>query len=150
MINMKIENFEMQYYHEVLELWKRAEIGVGSSDTKDEIARILNRNPELFLIGKEEEKVVAVVIGTFDGRRGYVHHLAVDPDCQKKGYGKVIIDDLIERFRRKEVHKIHLFIEKYNKKVVDFYSKQGWEIRDDLIMMSFVPDKTLYKRSLEV
>lgn len=148
MINMKIENFNMQYYHEVLELWKRAEIGVGSSDTKEEIAMILDRNPELFLIGKEEEKIVAVVIGAFDGRRGYVHHLAVDPNYQEKGYGKAIMDDLIERFRIKKVHKIHLFIEKYNKKVVDFYSNQGWEIRKDLIMMSFVPDKTLYKRSL--
>ncbi len=149
MINMKIENFKMQYYNEVLELWKRAEVGVGSSDNKEEIAIILDRNPELFLISKEEENVVAVVIGAFDGRRGYVHHLAVDPDYQKRGYGKAIIDDLIERFRRKKVHKVHLFIEKHNKKVVDFYSKQGWEIRDDLIMMSFVPDKTLYKRSLE-
>jgi len=148
MINMKIENFNMQYYHEVLELWKRAEIGVGSSDTKEEIAVIMDRNPELFLIGKEEEKIVAVVIGAFDGRRGYVHHLAVDPNYQEKGYGKAIMDDLIERFRIKKVHKIHLFIEKYNKKVVDFYSNQGWEIRKDLIMMSFVPDKTLYKRSL--
>ncbi len=148
MINMKIVNFNMQYYYEVLELWKRAEIGVGSSDTKEEIAMILDRNPELFLIGKEEEKIVAVVIGAFDGRRGYVHHLAVDPNYQEKGYGKAIMDDLIERFRIKKVHKIHLFIEKYNKKVVDFYSNQGWEIRKDLIMMSFVPDKTLYKRSL--
>ncbi len=148
MINMKIENFNMQYYYEVLELWKRAEIGVGSSDTKEEIAMILDRNPELFLIGKEEEKIVAVVIGAFDGRRGYIHHLAVDPNYQEKGYGKAIMDDLIERFRIKKVHKIHLFIEKYNKKVVDFYSNQGWEIRKDLIMMSFVPDKTLYKRSL--
>ena len=149
MVKMKVEKFSMQYYQEVLELWKKAGIGVGSSDTKEEITVILDRNPELFLIGKEEEKIVAVVIGAFDGRRGYVHHLAVDPNYQEKGYGKAIMDDLIERFRIKKVHKIHLFIEKYNKKVVDFYSNQGWEIRKDLIMMSFVPDKTLYKRSLE-
>lgn len=147
MIKMKIENFNMQYYPEVFELWKKAEIGVGSSDSKEEIALILDRNPDLFLIGKEEEKIIASVIGAFDGRRGYVHHLAVDPNYQKKGYGKAMINDLMERFRKKKVHKIHLFIEKLNKGVMDFYSKHGWEIRDDLIMMSFIPDKTLYKRS---
>lgn len=147
---MKIENFNMQYYQEILELWKRAGIGIGSSDTKEEIEKILDRNPELFLIGKEQGKVIAVVIGAFDGRRGYVHHLAVDPKYQNKGYGKIIMDDLIDRFQRKKVHKIHLFIEKHNIKVVDFYSKQGWEIRDDLIMMSFIPDKTLYRRSVDV
>jgi ribosomal protein S18 acetylase RimI-like enzyme len=150
MIKMKIENYKMQHYPEVLELWKKAGIGIGSSDTKEEIALILDRNQELFLIGKEQEKIIAVVIGAFDGRRGYVHHLAVDPKYQKKGYGKDIMDDLIERFRKKGIHKIHLFIQKENKQIVDFYRRQGWEIRDDLIMMSFVPDKNLYKRSLDV
>ena len=84
MINMKIEKFKMQYYQEIMELWRKTGIGVGSSDAKEEIALILDRNPEFFLIGKEEEKIIAVVIGAFDGRRGYVHHLAVDPIYQKK------------------------------------------------------------------
>jgi ribosomal protein S18 acetylase RimI-like enzyme len=150
MIKMDIGNFKMQHYPDIMELWKKAGISVGSSDTKEEIAVIFNRNPELFLIGKEHEKIVAVVIGAFDGRRGYVHHLAVDPKYQKKGYGKAIMDELLERFREKGVHKIHLFIQKQNEKVVEFYSRRGWEIRDDIIMMSFVPDKNLYKRSLDI
>jgi len=147
---MKIELFTMRYYHEIIDLWKRSGIELSSSDTRDEIARILKRNPDLFLIGKENEKVLAVVMGAFDGRRGYVHHLAIDPDYQKKKYGKMMMDELIEKFHIKKAHKVHLFIEKYNKEVVDFYRKLGWEVRDDLIMMSFVPDKNLYKRDVEI
>ncbi len=145
---MKIEKFKMQYYDEIVELWRRTGIGVGSSDTKDEVAAVLARNPNLFLIGKEDGKVLAGVIGTFDGRRGYVHHLAVDPDYQKMGYGKMIMDELIELFRNLKVHKLHLFIEKTNRNVVEFYNKLGWEIRDDLVMMSYVPNKELYKRNI--
>ncbi|GAG76568.1 unnamed protein product, partial [marine sediment metagenome] len=52
----------------------------------------------------------------------------------------MMMDELIEKFHIKNVHKVHLFIEKYNKEVVDFYRKLGWDVRDDLIMMSFVPD----------
>ena len=148
MIKMKIEKFNLKYYQKVVELWKKAGIEVGSSDTKEEIAGVLNRNPDLFLIGKEDGKIVAVVIGAFDGRRGYVHHLAVDLDYQKRGYGKIIMDELIARFRKKKVHKIHLFIEKTNPEVVDFYSNLGWNVRDDLIMMSYVPNKELYKRNI--
>jgi ribosomal protein S18 acetylase RimI-like enzyme len=148
MNKMKIEIFKMQYYHEVVELWKRAGIGIGSSDTKDEVATVFARNPDLFLIGKKNRKIIAAVIGTFDGRRGYIHHLAVDPDYQNKGYGKIIMDEIIELFRDKKVHKIHLFIQKTNKQVVDFYNKLGWEIRDDIIMMSYVPNQDLYKRSI--
>ena len=143
---MKIEKFKIEYYDEVVKLWIKAGIGVGSSDTIEEVSRVLNRNPDLFLIGKEEEKIVAVVIGAFDGRRGYVHHLAVDPDYQNRGIGKIIMKALIEQFRRENIHKVHLFIEKSNKRVVEFYNNLEWGVREDLIMMSYVPDENLYKR----
>ncbi len=142
---MKIEKFSMKLYDEVVQLWKKAGISVGSSDSKEEIERMLERNLNLFLIGKIKENIIAVVMGGFDGRRGYVHHLAVDPIHQKKGYGKLMMHDLISEFRRIGVHKIHLFIERQNQAVVDFYSNLGWQMRDDLIMMSFIPDKSMYK-----
>lgn len=145
---MKIEKFTMESYEDIVELWRKSGISVGSTDTRDEIERMLQRNPNLFLIGKVDNKVIGVVMGGFDGRRGYVHHLAIDPDYQRIGFGTMIMDDLIKRFRKIGVHKVHLFIEKYNKELVEFYMNLGWEIRDDLIMMSFVPDEKLYKSNL--
>ena len=145
---MKVEKFTMDDYQNIVNLWKRAGINVGSSDTKEEIERMLQRNPHLCLVGKLDKDVIAVVLGGYDGRRGYVHHLAVDPDYQNNGYGRMLMDELISRFKIMMVHKIHLFIEKYNLPVVEFYKKLGWEIRDDLIMMSFVPIEGLYKVKL--
>jgi len=142
---MKIEKFTMDLYEEIVKLWRKAGINVGSSDTKEEIEKMLMRNPNLFLIGKLDNRIIGVVAGGFDGRRGYVHHLAVDPDYQRKGYGKMIMEELNERFRKIGVHKIHLFIEKYNKDVVNFYRSLGWDIRADLIMMSYIPDPNIYK-----
>jgi len=142
---MIIEKFSMKFYEEVVELWRKSGISVGSTDTKEELERVVRRTPQLFLVGKINEKIISVVIGGFDGRRGYVHHLAVDPDYQKKGYGKMIMGELMNKFLKLKVHKVHLFLEKYNKEVVEFYRNLGWEIRDDLIMMSYIPDKNLYK-----
>jgi ribosomal protein S18 acetylase RimI-like enzyme len=142
---MNIENFSIESYNSVIDLWRKAGISIGSSDSEEEVGRMLKRNPNLLLIGKLNERVIAVVMGGFDGRRGYVHHLAVDPIHQKKGYGKRIMDELINNFRRIGVHKIHLFIERENQDIVNFYKNLDWQIRDDLIMMSFVPDKNLYK-----
>ena len=145
---MKIEKFSMKFYDEVIQLWRNAGIGVGSSDSKEELEKMLTRNPDLFLIGKIKDQIIAVVMGGFDGRRGYVHHLAVDPGYQKKGYGREIMMALNEIFRQKGIHKIHLFIERRNKEVIDFYRNLGWGIREDLTMMSFVPNEKLYKRKL--
>ena len=148
MIKMKIEKFKIESYDEVVGLWRKAGIEIVSSDTIDEVTRVLNRNPDLFLIGRVQEKIIAVVMGAFDGRRGYVHHLAVDPDYQKMGFGKSIMEALIEQFRTKNIQKVHLFIEKSKKSVVKFYSNLGWDVREELIMMSFVPDEKLYKRHM--
>ncbi|MCJ7650319.1 MAG: GNAT family N-acetyltransferase [Candidatus Lokiarchaeota archaeon] len=145
---MKIEKFTMESYEDIVDLWRKSGISVGSTDTKNEIERMLQRNPNLFLIGKIDNKVIGAVMGGFDGRRGYVHHLAIDPDYQRRGFGTMIIENLIKKFRKIGVHKVHLFIEKDNKELVEFYMNLGWEIRDDLIMMSLVPDEKLYKSNL--
>lgn len=145
---MNIETFSIKFYEKVIELWRKTGISVGSSDTKEELERMVQRNRKLFLIGKIDEKLISVVMGGFDGRRGYLHHLAVDPAYQKKGYGKLMMDELMKKFHELGVHKVHLFIEKHNKIVVDFYRNLGWDIRDDLIMMSYIPDKNLYKMKI--
>lgn len=145
---MKIETFIMDHYQDVITLWKKAGISVGSSDSEQEIEKVLQRNPSLFLVGKKESRIISVVIGGYDGRRGYVHHLAVDPEFQRMGYGEKLMEELMNRFREMKVHKIHLFIEKDNKNVVNFYQHHGWEVRNDLIMMSFISNNDLYKRKL--
>jgi len=145
---MEIEDFKMDYYNDVLDLWIRAGISIGSSDDKIETQKMLERNPRFFLIGKENDKLIAVVQGGYDGRRGYVHHLAVDPAYQKKGYGKMLMYELMDRFRQNKVHKIHLFVEKHNKNAIAFYKRLGWEQRKYLTMMSFVPDDALYRSSI--
>ena len=146
---MKINKFSMEYYDDVIQLWTKAGINVSSSDSKEEIERMLIRNPDLFLIGIIKDKIVAVVMGGFDGRRGYVHHLAVDPKYQRSGYGTRLMSKLNENFRQKSIHKIHLFVEKRNIEAMNFYRTLGWEIRDYLAMMSFVPDEELYKKKLK-
>ena len=145
---MKIEKFSMELYEDIIKLWRKAGVNVGSTDTREEIQRMLKRNPNLFLIGRVDKKIIGVVMGGFDGRRGYIHHLAVDPEYQKRGYGKLLMQELIIRFHQDRIHKVHLFIEKDNKKVIDFYRNLGWDIRDDLIMMSYIPDRNLYKMKI--
>ncbi|HEC36817.1 hypothetical protein LCGC14_0584590 [marine sediment metagenome] len=145
---MKIEKFSIDSYNQVHKLWRKAGISVGSSDSKEELEKMLKRNPNLFLIGKRNDKIIAVVMGGFDGRRGYVHHLAIDSDYQKKGYGRMMMDKIHNIFLQMGVHKVHLFIEKTNTEVVSFYESLGWEKRDDLIIMSYVPNKDLYNMKI--
>ena len=136
---MEIVQFNMEMYNEVYNIWNETGVSLGAADTEEHIKRSLDYSKDLFLVGKIENKIVAVVLGAYDGRRGYVHHLAVDPEFQKFGYGRMMMEELHSRFKQKDVKKVHLFIEIDNVGVKEFYLKMGWHVRDDLMMMSYVP-----------
>jgi len=97
---------------------------------------MLDKHPELFLIAEAKDVLVGTVLGSFDGRRGYVHHLAVLPEFQNRGIGSALLEILEDKYRKMGVVKIHLFIETVNAEVESYYQKRGWHRRNDLIMMS--------------
>jgi len=59
-------------YAAVLALWQAAGPGihVSESDEPAEIARKLQRDPDLFLLAEADDQIIATVLGGFDGRRG--------------------------------------------------------------------------------
>lgn len=124
---MNIEDYEQVY-----KLWQATDIIIKGSDQKEEIQRMLKRNPYMCLVGVEDSKIISVVLGGFDGRRGYVHHLAVKPEKQGQGLGKAMMDELMKRFEDLKVIKVHLFVEENNKEVKDFYRNIGFKERTDL------------------
>jgi len=137
---MEIKQFSIEMYDDVYNLWKDSGLSLGASDTKEQVERLRKMNPDLFLVGIENNKIIAVVVGAFDGRRGYVHHLAVDDAYRMKGYGRKMMEELHKLFSEKKIVKVHLFVEVENQGVLEFYKKIGWHVRDDLKMMSYVPD----------
>jgi len=132
---MNIRSFEVTDYPAVRKLWTRAGIDIGISDTPAELQRVTDLHPEFFLVGEEAGAIIATVIGTFDGRRAYVYHLAVDPDFQDEGLGTKLLEQLTRAFRNHGILRYHLMIEQDNTGVIDFYEKQGW-YQQDLIVMT--------------
>ncbi len=137
---MEISQFSIEMFNDVYKLWKNSGLSLGSSDTKDQVERLREMNPDLFLVGIKENEIIAVVVGAFDGRRGYVHHLAVDSHHRRKGYGRKMMEELHKLFSEKNIIKVHLFVEVEDEGGIEFYKKIGWHVRDDLEMMSFVPE----------
>ncbi len=133
---MLIREFNMTDYYKVIRLWEKCNIVLGISDSVQEFKKVHDSHPDLILVGEINNKIISAVLGSFDGRRGWVHHLAVDPEYQGKGYGKMLIDELEKRFIKYGVVKYHLMIFKDNLKVVNFYKKLGFHLRDDIVTMS--------------
>jgi len=133
---MQIRKYNPDDYETVSALWEKAGIQLTLSDRKEELHRVLQYNPDLFLVGEIDAQIIAALMGTYDGRRAYVHHLAVDPKYQHQGLGTEMMNHFETLLKEKRIVKYHLMVERWNGNVVPFYEQLGWYERTDLILLS--------------
>ncbi len=136
---MEIELREMtiEDYKDVYDLWKNCEgIGLSDADSKEGITRFLERNPGLSFIALDGEEVIGAALCGHDGRRGYIHHLAVKETNRKRGIGKSLVNRCVFALMRIGIAKCHLSVFDDNQGAIEFWKKLGWTQRVELNMMS--------------
>ncbi|PZW29390.1 ribosomal protein S18 acetylase RimI-like enzyme [Thermosporothrix hazakensis] len=131
---MHIRGFRLQDYDAVVALWKECGLLLSASDTPEGMARKLERDADLFLVVEEEHRLLGVIMGCYDGRRGWINHLAVAPAAQGRGIGSILLQEVEQRLLAKGCDKVNLLIEPENADVQQFYLRAGYQ-RDELIFM---------------
>lgn len=135
-MSIDIRPMTMADYDAIVALWRSLPgMGLSGADEPEEVERFIARNPETSLVLTRDDVVIGGVLGGFDGRRGYLYHLAVRKEDQGQGYGTMLMDELERRFRDLGAMRIHLMIYTDNT-AVEFYRKRGWWVRDELDIMS--------------
>ncbi len=125
-------------YDEVYALWAACEgIGLGKSDGRAEIGAFLEHNPGLSFVELEGETIVGAVICGTDGRRGYLHHLAVAPSHRRQGIGARLADACISRLGAMGIEKCHIFVYADNHSARRFWESIGWVERVELVLMTY-------------
>jgi ribosomal protein S18 acetylase RimI-like enzyme len=84
----------------------------------------------------EDERLVGVVMGTFDGRRGWIFRLAVDPAAQGRGVGRRLVEELERRFLAMDVRRIRLLTLSDNRGGRAFWRSVGYEEFPGIVMFS--------------
>lgn len=124
-------------YEPAIGLWRRcAGVVLSSADRPDAIGRYLDRNPGLSLVAEESGRVVAALLCGHDGRRGYLHHLAVEPGHRGRGIGRSLVDRATDRLRRAGIAKCHVFVLHDNPDGRSFWTHLGWVARADIGIVS--------------
>jgi ribosomal protein S18 acetylase RimI-like enzyme len=123
-------------------LWRRTEgMGLSETDSRDGIAVFLERNPGLsfvarVLVARVRGEVVGTLLCGHDGRRGYLHHLAVTPACRNRGIGTRLVETCLARLAERGLRKCHVFVRADNEDGRRFWRRRGWQERSDLAMLS--------------
>jgi ribosomal protein S18 acetylase RimI-like enzyme len=138
---VNIRGFRVGDNAAVIALWKACELVVPWNDPQQDIDRKLAVNPELFLVGEMEGEIVASVMGGYEGHRGWINYLAVNPQHQGKAYGREIMKAVEVLLQDLGCPKINLQVRSSNGAVLRFYDSLGYS-RDDVVGMGkrLIPD----------
>lgn len=123
---MEIRKYIETDEQEVIALWMKCHLVVSSNNPRRDIQRKLKVDRDLFLVGILDNGIIATVMGGYEGHRGWINYLAVDPVYQGKGYGRLMMEAVERRIRSKGCPKINLQVRATNQAVIQFYRSLGY------------------------
>ena len=133
---MEIRAFVMDDYDHVVQLWRSRGIRLGPSDTREGIEKKLARDPDLFLVAESNGAILGVVLGTWDGRQGWIYNAAVDQAVQRRGVGRLLAEELEKRLQEKGARQVGLLVGKDNYYAQDFFEALGFQIAENERVMT--------------
>jgi ribosomal protein S18 acetylase RimI-like enzyme len=135
-IDTHTREFLIGDYEAAVELWKRVEgLDIAEGDDRENIGRFLGRNRGLSRVAMDGPTVVGVALCGHDGRRGYIYHLAVDPNYQGRGVAKQLVDECLDGLRRTGLERVNILVAKDNPRGLEFWRRAGWEDLDGAAAM---------------
>ena len=124
---MTVREYAERDRDDVVALWNRVFADDPPRNAPERvIARKLATQRELFLVADDRGRVVGTVLGGWDGFRGWVYHLAVDPQHRRAGIGRELMQEIERRLRALGCPKINLQVRAHNSGVRAFYERLGW------------------------
>jgi ribosomal protein S18 acetylase RimI-like enzyme len=125
----------------VIRLWQQCGLTRPWNDPRKDIERKSTVQPEWFLVGEADGRVAASVMAGYDGHRGWINYLSVDPEHRHRGYATALLEAVERRLITAGCPKINLLIRGDNAAVQDFYRGLGFS-QDDVLSFGkrLIPD----------
>jgi ribosomal protein S18 acetylase RimI-like enzyme len=123
---------------ETIELWRRAGLTVPHNPPRVDFEFALGKPGSDVLIGEIDGRIVASVMVGHDGHRGWVYYVAVDPDCQKLGYGAEMMRAAEMWLKVRGVRKIQLMVRDSNAVAQGFYKAIGYEVNPVAVLSKWL------------
>lgn len=112
----------------IIALWRACGLVKPQNDPKKDIARKLRVNPEWFLVADTGGLVVGAIMAGYEGHRGWINYLAVDPIRRRDGIGRLLMAEAERVLRAAGCPKINLQVRPENKGVIAFYETIGFSV----------------------
>lgn len=135
-VPLTVRAFERSDYPAVRALWEATPgVGLNESDIEEAIASFLLRNPQMSAVATRGAMIVGAVLCGHDGRRGYLHHLAVAESHRRQGIARALLDWCLQHLIAEGILKCNIFLYTDNAGGAAFWRHNGWSSRADLAIL---------------
>ena len=125
--SIELRSCRIEDIEEVLALWVRAEAVSRPTDHPSALRKRLERDPELFVIATDSSKVIGSLMGGWDGWRGNMYRLAVDPQHRRLGLARKLVEEVETRLRQVGAERITSLVFKEEGSVA-FWKSVGYTL----------------------
>jgi len=124
-----IRQFSQKDYEKVIHLWRDTNLPLRleGRDSSEKIEAQIKNGTSIILVAESNGKVVGSVLGTHDGRKGWVNRLAVDTEYRKKNIARSLVTELEHRFEQIGLDVIACLIEGQNTISTEVFKRLGYE-----------------------
>jgi ribosomal protein S18 acetylase RimI-like enzyme len=124
-----IRHFNNKDYPGIINLWEKANLSYRSEgrDSFENVKTQIDNGKAIFLVAEINNAIVGCVLGTNDGRKGWINRLAVDPELRRRRIASRLIKELEGIFDGLGLEVIACLVEKNNTVSKDFFKKLGYE-----------------------
>jgi ribosomal protein S18 acetylase RimI-like enzyme len=118
----------------VVALWHACGLLRAWNDPHKDIARKSTVQPELFLVGFVDDALVASAMIGYDGHRGWVNYLGVDPRHRQRGHARRMMGEAERLLAERGCPKLNLQVRGSNREALAFYRALGY-VADDAVSL---------------
>jgi ribosomal protein S18 acetylase RimI-like enzyme len=98
------------------------------------IPKKLAVQPELFFVAEDEGWIAGTVMAGYDGHRGWLYTVAVDPALRRRGVGTALVRHAEAALQALGCPKVNLQVRASNAEVVAFYRTLGYDVEERISM----------------
>lgn len=132
---MRIRHYQPGDREQVVALWNQVFPGAaGHNAPNASIDRKVASDDDLFFIAVDDDTVIGTVMAGYDGHRGWLYSVAVDPDRRRCGIGSTLIRHVEQVLKELGCPKLNLQILTDNAEVVAFYRALGFQVEQRISM----------------
>ncbi len=113
----------------VIAIWEKCELTRPWNNASNDFRLAIEGSTSNILILGSGDGIIATVMVGFDGHRGWVYYLAVDPDHQRKGMGRIMMEAAEKWLEERSAPKIQLMVREDNQQAIGFYKALGYDVQ---------------------